>query len=79
MMEGIHDGLQDSAASGGLPSLGHVDPSMALQEFESNGQGGLDALLAAMDASDKVRNPACTFTTCLHVRYRCGFERRAGS
>ena len=53
-MEVVHDALSESDLSQLMPDLGYVDPGMALQEYETNGQGGLDALLTALDGSSEV-------------------------
>ena len=57
MMQPVHDSLSESAGGAAVPQLGQVNPAMALQEYESNGQGGLDALLEALDSSSDVRKP----------------------
>ena len=57
IMQPVHDLLKESAASRELPPLEHVDPSVALREFESSGQGGLDALLAAFDSESASEVP----------------------
>ena len=54
-MQPVHDSLSESAGGRAAPQLGQVNPAMALQEYESNGQGGLDALLEALDSSSDVR------------------------
>ena len=53
-MEVIHDALSESDLSHSMTELGYVDPGMAFQEYENNGQGGLDALLTALDGSSEV-------------------------
>lgn len=53
-MEAVHDSLSESEGCQAMPELGHVDPGRALQEYETNGQGGLDALLTALDGSPQV-------------------------
>lgn len=53
-METVHDALADSPLRQSMPELGHIDPGMALQEYETNGQGGLDALLSALDGTSEV-------------------------
>jgi len=56
MMAPVHDALSECGGEGSEPpSLSRVDPQMALREFESDGQGGLDALLANLDGSDQAR------------------------
>ena len=57
MMQPVHDSLSESAGGRAAPQLGRVNLAMALQEYESNGQGGLDALLEALDSSSDVRLP----------------------
>ena len=49
MMQPVHDSLEPIAAAQPMPQMGHVDPGMAFQEYETNGQDGLDGLLAALD------------------------------
>lgn len=53
-MTSLHDQLAESSSDQRMPELGAVDPSKALQEYEINGQGGLDALLSALDGSMEV-------------------------
>ena len=53
-LQEVHDGLSESELSQSMPELGFVDPGTAFQEYESNGQGGLDALLTALDGSSEV-------------------------
>ena len=55
MMQPVHDVLRESNTCHSIPALEPVDPGMALEEYESRGQGGLDALLAALDAESTVR------------------------
>lgn len=61
-MEVVHDALSESDLSHSMPELGYVDPGMAFQEYENNGQGGLDALLTALDGSSEV-NPSFSSST----------------
>ena len=53
MMEPVHDALSECVEEEGVEAnpLSRVDPQMAFREFEANGQGGLDALLANLDGS----------------------------
>ena len=60
-MGAVHDALSESPLSQCMPELGQVEPGMALQEYEANGQGGLDALLSALDESSAV----------LHFNFPC--------
>jgi hypothetical protein len=63
-MEPVHDALSDCGGEGEPPSLGRVDPQMAYREFETNGQGGLDALLATLDGSDQASAPKPPLVLC---------------
>jgi len=66
MMEPVHDALRECGGEGEAPSLGRVDPQMAYREFEANGQGGLDALLANLDGSDEASAPKPSLVLCFH-------------
>ena len=57
MMQPVHDVLRESNTSMSIPQLEPVDGNTALQEYETHGQGGLDALLAALDAESTVSLP----------------------
>lgn len=65
IMEGVHEQLQEPGQAHELP-LGHIDPLTAFEEYGSNGQGGLDALLAALEDRTEVRWPLLE-----HSRRQC--------
>ena len=67
MMQPVHDVLRESNTSRSIPELETIDPSKALEEYESYGQGGLDALLAALDAEATVRHSP--FSICFVLWY----------
>ena len=66
-MEAVHNILSESDLKQMMPDMGYVDPGMALEEYETNGQGGLDALLTALDGSSEVTS---SWAGCFVARRR---------
>lgn len=78
-MHAVHDTLAGSSLNDSMPELGHVDPVMALEEYETNGQGGLDALLSTLDKSSEVllmTNAACERAASVKERFQARMARQ---